>query len=147
MRRFRLLAVAISLISIELASTACHKLGTGTSFIVYVKENAQSGPDQLWLPAGPQPWREWWQGQPTEPSSEGQFFRIDERDAVSGSYWSEANVYVLKGSKHKGEPIVESRLTIKSERSLMDEDGVVWRRSDMEVAEIQPWARPFLAHK
>jgi hypothetical protein len=143
MRRLRLLALAALLISIQLVSAGCHKLGTGAQFVVYANE--KDSHQIVAFQAAPQPWRQRWHGQPKEPAAEGKYFRSDGKDAVAGSFWAQADVYVLK-TENAGKS-VESRFSIQSERSLVDENGVVWRRTEQEIAEIQPWARPLLIEK
>src|SRR5215475_4080118 len=130
MKRLGLVTLTALLMSIQLLSTACHKIGGpigGGRHIAYVndKDNSQ----MIELEAAPQPLRQWWHGEPKEPSQEGEFVRNDGKQRTVGQFWSDANVYVVKGPKDG--VLQEARFSIQPDLSLRDESGVIWRRTDV----------------
>lgn len=130
MKRFRLLALTALLISIQLVSLGCHGNIFAQDFIVYVNEKDQN--QVVEFPVAGQSWRSWWQGLPKEAYPEGQYIRGDGKEQMSGSYWSEADAYVLKGDGVNK----ESRFSIQPDLSLRDENGDIWRRGSMVRHEV-----------
>jgi hypothetical protein len=129
MKRLTQIALAALLVSVQLVSIACHRFGPPPKqFVVYVSEKDKN--QIVGFEMAPQPLRQWWHGEPREPKADGQFIRNDGKEGTSGAYWSEANVYVVKGSQN------EARFSIQPDLTLRDESGVTWRRSnDIHIAE------------
>jgi hypothetical protein len=131
MRQKTFLALAALLMLALLASTACRAL-EGQHFVVYLNENNTDR--MVALEAGPRPLRQWWEGQPKDPRSEGRYVHGAGARRTAGTYWSEANVYVLKAEPGTGKDL---RFTIQPDLSLGDENGDIWRRAperDVRIA-------------
>ena len=126
MKRLELMTLTVLMMSILLLSTACHKIGPGkVQFIVYVneKDNRQI----LGFEASPQPLRQWWHGEPRDPSPQGQYFRNDGKQDTSGSYWMDGNVFVVN----------DARFSIQPNLSIRDGNGVIWQRTDVNGPAIK----------
>ena len=124
MKRLRLVALTALLLSIQVLSMGCRKLH-GPEWVFYANEKDHN--QIVALEAGPQPLRQWWHGAPRDVKSEGQYIRNDGKEATAGSYWSEANVYVLKLQETGATK--EVRFSIQPDLSLRDANGAVWRRA------------------
>jgi hypothetical protein len=126
MKRLGLMTLTVPMMSILLLSTACHKIGPlgKGQFIVYVNEKDNS--QILGFEASPQPLRQWWHGEPKDPSPQGEYFRNDGK-LTSGSYWMDGNVFVVNNA----------RFSIQPNLSIRDENGVTWIRTDVNGPAIK----------